>query len=206
MSSDGPADVEIKEAREGAVPTKLRPLESIRAYFRRLQEKTGDNQEKQLGFEPEMVRYREDNMKTVGGTEMGIQADILFDGTKFRNSFDQAVDGLLAYARIGNGDQGWRMEGDAPTYGQTNYIGLDNGHKYKIIDEIDKAGGKKVVSIRSDRPAPGQQEGSYYFYGSAPLEGRKIEICGAHMNNIGEVMNDIREVVKGATEHAAHFK
>lgn len=202
MSGD-PGDVEIKGVREEAVPTKLQPLESLREYFRKLRGKIGSNQEGQFNLEPEMVKYREDHMKTIGSTEMGIQAEIVYEGTKFQNSFDQAMDGLLAYARIGNGGQGWRVEGDAPTYGRTNFINLDNGHKYQIIDETDKVGGDKMVSIRPDHFVPGRSEGAYYFSGPGSLGGRKIEICGAHMNNIDEAVNDIKEVVKGATEHSA---
>jgi hypothetical protein len=173
-----------------------------RAIVRTKEKVTG--QAAEFGFESPMVRYRNDNQAAYqfegGAIEMGVQADIIFSGSRFEGAFDRVFDRLLQYARKGTQNTGWPTSEDSPDYGNYQVVTLPNGRSYAVVNETSKAGqGKEMVSIRGDLAYPERgrrEEGNYYFSRTPGVkEAKKIKICGAHHpNEVAGVMADIIQV------------
>lgn len=209
---------------EKPTPTKLGPKEAFADFLQRMKDRAGI-QVSELGVTPDMVKYREDNMQGYGDAKT-IQADVVFEGTRFQQAFDRATETLLTFARNSDKSTGWKIgdNGESATWGKYGIIELPNGRRYEVIDEnreghpIDKA--ESTVSIRPDysyykqkaeaegrdyyKGGKSYNEGAYYFQGGGHWTGRKIEICGARMpGGVDEVMKDIKDVVYLASKVVA---
>jgi len=162
----------------------------------------------ELGQSPEfnwnesMVRFREDHMKKFeDGDEMGIQADILFDGTEYEKVFDKTIKTLREFAKTGEEDAGWKFsENYQENFGKFRRVNIGE-RTYGIVDETREKDAKvPYASIREDfsrdEKERAHEGGNYYFYGDGKNSPRKIEICGARMDNITQVLEDIKKVLE----------
>ena len=196
--SDEPGSKEKGDHQE-RVPTKIGPREALAKVFDRAKNKVGI-QSREFGYDAEQVTYKHDHLKTYGKTDMGIQAEIGFDGTQYEKAFDNSIAALKKFAASGTESTNWRGGADNSSWGQLNKVELPNGHKYEVIDET-RADDKNVsVSIRKDGESNGRPEGAYYLSDKGHFGGRNIEICGAKMDDVSKVMEDIESVVEIAVK------
>jgi len=153
-----------------------------------------------FGYDPAKIWYRQlQHLQTINGMYMGVQAKVTFEGTSYQDVFDKALIDLKKFADEGAGNFGWRSEGDHSKWGQFNVLELPNKHRYKVIDQTEEGDTGITLSIRAD--SENKPEGNYYFTGKGKYNIREIDIHGADMKDVDQVMEEIKAIVKITSEN-----
>lgn len=200
------ARISAKEEHEDTTPPY--PFRFLSSLNRRAEK--GMKQQESFGWTAAMVKDNSEEEAKASGTDMGLQAEIRFDGTEYQDAFDRTLDTLRSYASSGSGDMGWKGSVESEdtresTHGRYSDVEV-NGRVYQVIDETPANSLTPSVSICPVISTDGNETaltgGAYYLTGVTPtsvVPFRQLEICGARIS-IDEVLKDITQIVEIAKQ------